>query len=410
MKTIFKLAFRNIWRNKRRTLITAAAVAFAVFTASSMRSFQKGIWDKVTDGSVSMFFGFGQIHQKGYWKEQTLNKAFDYDENFRKTVVETEGIKDVVPRIESFALASEGNLTRGVLLTGIEPEAENNMTALKSRMTKGEYLATDDDEVIIAEGVASKLKLDIGDTLVVIGQGYHGVNAAGKFAVKGIFSFGMPELNKRLVYLSLPNAQKLYGAEGKITTLALNIPEKSEVPAVMSSLQTKLDTSAYEVLSWEEMIPELLEARELDEAGGKVTLGILYMLITFGIFGTILMMTKEREYEFGVLTAIGMKRGLLSLTVWIETVLVGLLGSVMGILLSIPMVYYMHVNPIPMEAMGEGAAEAFEKFGMSADLPSAFEFNIFFTQAMIIFVVTTVLAIYPLWKIGRLKPVEAMRA
>jgi ABC-type lipoprotein release transport system permease subunit len=410
MKTIFKLAFRNIWRNKRRTLITAAAVAFAVFTASSMRSFQKGIWDKVTDGSVSMFFGFGQIHQKGYWKEQTLNKAFDYDENFKKTVVETEGIKDVVPRIESFALASEGNLTRGVLLTGIEPETENNMTALKSRMTKGEYLATDDDEVIIAEGVASKLKLDIGDTLVVIGQGYHGVNAAGKFAVKGIFSFGMPELNKRLVYLSLSNAQKLYGAEGKITTLALNIPEKSDVPAIMSSLQTKLDTSAYEVLSWEEMIPELLEARELDEAGGKVTLGILYMLITFGIFGTILMMTKEREYEFGVLTAIGMKRGLLSLTVWIETVLVGLLGSVMGILLSIPMVYYMHVNPIPMEALGEGAAEAFEKFGMSADLPSAFEFNIFFTQAMIIFVVTTVLAIYPLWKIGRLKPVEAMRA
>lgn len=410
MKTIFKLAFRNIWRNKRRTLITAAAVAFAVFTASSMRSFQKGIWDKVTEGSVSMFFGFGQIHQKGYWKEQTLNKAFDYDETFKKRVVETEGIKDAVPRIESFALASEGNLTRGVLLTGIEPEAEDNMTSLKSRMTKGEYLAKDDDAVIIAEGVASKLKLDVGDTLVVIGQGYHGVNAAGKFAVKGIFSFGMPELNKRLVYLSLSNAQKLYGAEGKITTLALNIPDKDDVPEIMSNLQAKLDTSAYEVLSWEEMIPELLEARALDEAGGKVTLGILYMLITFGIFGTILMMTKEREYEFGVLTAIGMRRGLLSLTVWIETVLVGLLGSVMGILLSIPVVYYMHVNPIPMEALGEGAAEAFEKFGMSADLPAAFEFNIFFTQAMIIFVVTTVLAIYPLWKIGRLKPVEAMRA
>ncbi len=410
MGTIFKLAFRNIWRNKRRTLITAAAVAFAVFIASTMRSFQKGIWDKVTDGSVSLFFGYGQIHQKGYWEEQSLNKAFDYDEKIKSLVGKTTNVEGLVPRIESFALASEGNLTRGVLLTGIDPIAENNMTSLQSKMIEGEYLQADDTAVIIAEGVANKLKLGIGDTLVVIGQGYHGVNAAGKFPVKGIFAFGLPDLNKRLVYLSLPAAQKLYGAEGKITTLALDISDKRHVPQILTSLHNQLDTSSYEILSWEEMIPELIEARTLDEAGGKLTIGILYMLIAFGLFGTILMMTKEREYEFGVLTAIGMRRSILSFTVWIETVLVGLLGAFIGILLSIPVVYYMHINPIPMEAMGEGAAEAFEKFGMSADLPTAFEFQIFLSQAFIIFIVTSVLAIYPLWKIGRLKPVEAMRA
>jgi len=409
MKTIFKLAFRNIWRNKRRTLITAAAVAFAVFIASLMTSFQKGIWDKATDGSVNMFFGYGQIHQKGYWKEQTLNKAFDYNEAIKNSVKETEGVADVVPRIESFALASEGNLTRGVLLTGIDPKAEDNMTALKSRMTKGDFLSSNDQSVIIAEGVANKLKLNVGDTLIVIGQGYHGVNTAGKFHVKGIFSFGLPDLNKTLVYVSLPAAQKLYGAEGKITTLALNIPDKQDVPQVLTQLQTKLDTTTYEILSWEEMIPELLEARTLDEASGRLVLGILYMLITFGLFGTILMMTKEREYEFGVLTAIGMKRGLLSMTVWIETVLVGLLGAAAGILLSMPAVYYLYLNPIPVEAMAEGASEAFEKFGISAELPTTFEFNIFLTQALIIFGLTTILAIYPLWKISRLKPVEAMR-
>lgn len=410
MQTIFKLAFRNIWRNKRRTFITAAAVAFAVFIASTMSSFQKGIWDKVTEGSVSLFFGFGQIHQKGYWEEQSLNKAFDYNDQLRSIVEKTEHVNGLVPRIESFALASEGNLTRGVLLTGIDPAAEDKMTSLQSRIIAGEYLQKEDKAVIIAEGVASKLKLGVGDTLVVIGQGYHGVNAAGKFPIKGIFSFGMPDLNKRLVYLSLPTAQQLYGAEGKITTLALDIADKKQVPAIINQLKNQLDTSSYEVLSWEEMIPELMEARELDEAGGKLTIGILYMLIAFGIFGTILMMTKEREYEFGVLTAIGMRRGLLSFTVWIETVLVGLLGALMGILLSAPVVYYMHINPIPMEAMGEGATEAFEKFGMSADLPTTFEFQIFFTQAFIIFIITSILAIYPLWKIGRLKPVEAMRA
>ena len=410
MKTIFKLAFRNIWRNKRRTLITAAAVAFAVFISSLMTSFQKGVWDKVTDNSVNMFFGYGQIHSNGYWNEQTLNKAFDYTEEVKGTVKNTANIKDVVPRIENFALASEGNLTRGVLLTGIDPKAENDMTNLATRMTEGEYLDINDDAVIVASGVAEKLKLGVGDTIVVIGQGYHGVNAAGKFSIKGIFSFGIPDLNKRLVYLPLPVAQTLFGAEGKITTLALNIPNKKNVPQVIGDLKSSLDTSAYEVMSWEQMIPELIEARKLDEGSGNLTLYILYMLISFGIFGTVLMMTKERQYEFGVLTAIGMKRHLLAAVIWIETILVGLLGAAAGILLSIPIIYYLKVNPIPVEAMGEGAAEAYEKFGMEADLPTAFDFNIFLTQALIIFIITSLMAIYPLWKIGKLKPVEAMRS
>lgn len=409
MKTIFKLAFRNIWRNKRRTLITAAAIAFAVFTASTMRSFQKGIWDKVVDGSVSLFFGFGQIHGKGYNEEQSLEKAFAYNEEVKNAIQATEDIKGDVPRLENFGLASEGNLTRGVLLIGIDPEKENDMTQLKTRMVDGEYLRDDDNSVIVAQGLAEKLELSVGDTLVVLSQGYRGVNAAGKYPIKGLFAFALPDLNKRLVYLPLKAAQTLYGAEGLITTLALNIEDKSKVPTIISSLKSKLDADTYEVLPWEEMIPELLEARQLDEAGGKIVLGILYMLITFGILGTILMMTKEREYEFGVLTAIGMKRGLLSMVVWIETVLVGVLGAVMGILLSIPIVWYLKVNPISLETIGEGAAEAFAKFGISADLPATFEFTIFFTQALIIFLITTVLAIYPFWKIGSLKPVEAMR-
>ncbi|MGK0363596.1 MAG: putative ABC transport system permease protein [Saprospiraceae bacterium] len=409
MKTIFKLAFRNIWRNKRRTLITAAAIAFAVFIASLMTSLQKGVWDKVTDNSVNMFFGYGQIHSNGYWKEQTLNKAFDYTEEVKNAIKNTPNIEALVPRIENFALASEGNLTRGIMLNGIDPIAENNMTSLATRMTKGEYLNFNDNAVIIAAGVAKKLKLVVGDTLVVIGQGYHGVNAAGKFPIKGIFSFGIPDLNKRLVYLPLPAAQALFGAEGKITTLALNIPNKEDVPQIISDLNNNLDTAAYEVMSWEEMIPELMEARALDEGSSNLTLYILYMLISFGIFGTVLMMTKEREYEFGILTAIGMKRILLAAVVWIETLLVGLLGSSMGILLSIPIVYYLKVNPIPMESLGEGAAEAYEKFGMEANLPATFDFNIFLNQAFIIFIITSLMAIYPLWKIRKLKPVEAMR-
>lgn len=406
---VLKLAWRNIWRNKRRTLITVAAVAFAVFMASVMVSFQKGVWDKVVDNTVNLYFGFAQVHSDGYWDEQILDNAVDFNDELKALEKEIPDVKGVIPRIESFALASQKNLTTGVLVIGIDPEKEDDMTGVKSRLVEGEYLEADDEATFVAEGVAEKLGMKLGDTLVLISQGYHGANAAAKFSIKGIFKFALPDLNKRLVYLPLKAAQKFYGAENMVTSVVLKIDERDQVPGVLKAVNSKLDNEKYEVKNWEQMMPELLEARELDEGGGLLVLGILYFIITFAIFGTILMMTKEREYEFGVLVSIGMRRWKLFSIIWWETVLVGFIGSIAGILISIPICYYYNVNPIDMAIMGEEAVEAYEKFGIDAVMPFAFEFSVFFNQALIIFIVTTILALYPFWKIKNLYPVDAMR-
>lgn len=406
---VLKLAWRNIWRNKRRTLITAGAVAFAVFMSSVMRSFQKGAWDKIVDSTVNLYFGFAQVHGEGYWDEQTLENAIEYNDELKALELDIPDVKGVVPRIESFALASQGNLTTGVLVIGIDPKKEDDMTGVKSRITKGEYLEENDEAAFLAEGVAEKLGLSLGDTLILISQGYHGVNAAAKFPIKGLFEFALPDLNKRLVYLPLKAAQKFYGAENMLTSAVLQIDQRDQVPAVLKVVNASLDNGKYEVKDWEQMIPELLEARELDEGSAILILGMLYFIITFAIFGTILMMTKEREYEFGVLVAIGMRRSKLFSVIWLETVFVGFIGSILGILISIPINYYYYANPIDMSLMGEEAVAAYEKFGIDPVLPFAFEFSIFFWQAFTIFVVTSILALYPLWKIKNLYPVEAMR-
>ena len=406
---VLKLAWRNIWRNKRRTLITAGAVAFAVFMASVLRSFQKGAWDKIVDSTVNLYFGFAQVHGQGYWDEQTLDNAISYSEDLKALKKEVPDVKGVVPRIESFALASQGNLTTGVMVIGIDPEIEDRMTGVKSRLIEGAYLEDDDNAVYMASGVSEKLGLSLGDTLILISQGYHGVNAAAKFPIKGIFEFALPDLNKRLVYLPLNAAQNFYGAENLVTSVVLQIDQRDQVPAVMKAVNLKLDNEKYEIKDWQKMIPDLLEARQLDEGSAKLILGILYFIITFAIFGTILMMTKEREYEFGVLVAIGMRRLKLFSVIWWETVFVGFIGSIIGILISIPICYYYHVNPIDLSLLGEEAVATYEKFGFSPVLPFAFEFGIFFWQAFIIFIVTTILALYPFTKIKNLYPVEAMR-
>ena len=407
---ILQLAWRNIWRNKRRTLITVGAVAFAVFLAAFMRSFQKGIWDSVIDGAVNQFYGYAQIHANGYWDDQTIDKSLALEAQLEALPQKVNLVEEVVPRIESFALASGGDLSTGVFVLGIDPERENEMTQVADKIIEGDYLEAADDAAVIASGLAKKLGLGVNDTIVLISQGYHGVNAAGKFKIKGIFEFGLPELNKKLLLLPLQKAATFYGAEGRITTLALHIKDRREVAEAVTAVNKNLaPKEKFEVLAWQKLMPELVEARQLDEGGGIIVIGILYLLITFAIFGTILMMTKERSYEFGVLTAIGMRRAKLFSVIWLETVIVAMLGAIVGILMSIPIVYYLNIHPLHVSVMGADAAVAFEKFGISGNLPTAFEVPIFFDQALIIFLITSVLALYPLLTIMKLKPIEAMR-
>ena len=406
---LIKMAWRNIWRNKRRTYITMASIMFAVFFAAFMESIQIGAWDHMLSNVVNYYYGYAQVHQNGYWDEQSIDKAFPLNAKLEALPEEIPQIKGVVPRIESFALASHEQTTKGVLVVGVDPEVEDGMTNLSTRLSAGSFFEADDQAVLVGEGVAEALNLNLGDTLVLISQGYHGTNAAGKYPIKGLLHFGSPELNKRMVYLPLKEAQWFYGADQLITTVALRLNKKEDTPLAVEAVKTNLDMENYEVMDWKEMIPDLVEARELDRAGNLLVLYVLYLIIAFGILGTILMMTKEREYEFGILVAIGMQRLKLAASVWLEILFIGIMGALAGIIVSMPLVYYFHVNPIDLSVMGEDAVATYEKFGMEPILPAAFDLNIFLAQAWVIFLIVTVLAFYPLFKIRKLKPVEAMR-
>jgi len=217
-------------------------------------------------------------------------------------------------------------------------------------------------------------------------------------------------LNKTLVYVSLSQAQEFYAAYNMVSSLVMHIDDAKEVDDATTNLRLLLDNDKYEVMDYEELMPELVQARQMDEGGGFLIIGILYALITFAIFGTILMMTKERSYEFGVLTAIGMSRWKLFSVTFLESVMVGLLGVALGLLLAIPLVYYWHVNPINLSFMGEQATAAFENFGMEPIIPTAFTSSVFMWQAGLIFLITTLLSLYPLFNILNLEPVKAMRS
>ncbi len=405
MKQILKLAMRNIWRNKRRTLITAASILFAVFFAIAISSIQEGTWNHMINSVVSYHYGYVQIHQQGYWDDKTIDNSFDPRQV--APLVDEENVEALVPRIESFALASHDHYTKGALIIGIDPSTERNLTYVDTRVSAGDFLRDGDDGAMIAEGLADYLNIGLGDTLVLISQGYHGINAAGKFPIRGLVHFGTPELNKQLIYIELKRAQWFYGCDDLVTALVVDVRDQEGVPRLVRRLKSTLDTDQYEVMDYKEMMPDLIQAKEVDTAGAQIILMILYFIIGFGIFGTILMMLKERQFEFGILKAIGMRTSKLNLMLWLETIFLGIIGCLAGMIVSFPIVYYFYKNPIVLTG---DMATAYEKFGVEALLPAALDPGIFITQAIVIFLMITVLSIYPMFKLARLKPVEAMRA
>jgi len=403
---IIKVAWRNIWRNKRRTLITSASVFFAVFFGLMMRSMQIGTFGRISDNLVSSYSGHIQIHKKGYADEKILNNSFEPNKTDIEKIKQLNHVKYLVPRLESFALASSGEHTKGCFVTGISPEDENAMTKITKKITKGNYLDENDKGALIGDKLAEFLEIGINDTLILIGQGYHAVSAAGKYPVRGLLHFPSPKLNSRLVYISLPEAQDLYSAENKLTGIAVLLDADKNTPIAKSDIQKTLDLNTYEVQDWGEIMPELKELIQTKSVSSYVMLGLLYMIVGFGVLGTIIMMTAERKKEFGLLVAVGMKKLSLSLTVFIETVFLGMVGLVLGFAAGLPIIIYYSINPIHLSGT---MAAMYAKNGFEPVILFSSDTGYMFAQLIIVSFIILIAAIYPLLKILNLKPIDAMR-
>lgn len=186
MKNYLILAWRNIWRNKRRTLITASSIFFGVILSAFMSSMQEGSYGQYIDTIVNSYSGYLQIHKKGYWEDKIINNSFVDHDTLIEKINQVNEITLYTPRLESFALASGDDRTKGVMVMGIDPERENQITRIQTKIRQGQYLQNGDEGVILGSGLAKYMNLQVNDTLILIGQGYHGASAAGKYPVRGI--------------------------------------------------------------------------------------------------------------------------------------------------------------------------------------------------------------------------------
>lgn len=402
---LIKLAWRNIWRNKKRSLITITAILIAVFLAIIMRSMQLGMYDNMIQNVVGSYSGHVQIHNEGYWEEQTIDNTFTDNDSLNQSIEHREDVSVVTKRIQSGCLSSFNDQSKFVFVTGIELEKEQRMTDWNKRLLEGELLKEENNAINIGKGIAKYYNLKVGDTMVFIGQGYHGMQAVGAFPVGGILDMKNPNLNSVSVFMPLSTAQEFLSAKGMLSQLIISKAAYGDEDALSNSLKERLGET-YEVMTWREMMPELEQIIQADSAGGLVMIFILYMIITFGIFGTVLMMTQERKYEFGVVVSIGMKKLKLMITMVYETLFLTSIGVLAGILCSRPIVLYYHNNPFRFP---EEQVKMIENQGFEAIIPFMSTYDIPITHGLTIFFISLLICIYPIITIYKLNPVKAMK-
>ncbi len=474
MNENFKLAWRNIWRNKRRTLITTASIFFAMAIALNMRAYQLGTYDNWLSGIVEAYTGYIQVQHRDFWLDQTLDNTFPLTDDLMSKIKDNKNIKQAVPRIQSGSLASFDEQTKVALIFGIDVEKEQEVSKIKDKLVKykitenalneinksiksddnrknfavfkdkvfsnkkklyfelksamgndfvenyydlilekspfeNKFIEADDDGIVIANRLAKYLQVEIGDTIVLTGIGYHAETAEDLFVIRGVLNIPNPQLDGRIIYMSISRAQEYFSLQNMVTSVAINLKEHDDASmlATVAELEEIIKDETLVVKDWKKMNEMTVQQIEMDNQQGLIMLGILYLIVGFGIFGTVMMMTSERKREFGVMIAIGMQKVKLSVIVTLEMILMSLVGIVLGIVASLPIIYYYYSNPIYIT--GDMAA-TIESYGIEAVMPFAWETGYFINQSLVIIFIVLIASFYPVYSITRIKVSNALRA
>jgi len=401
-----KLAWKNIWRNKKRTAIVSTSVFFGVILASVSRSGQIGSFDYMIHSIAKIHLGFLQVQDSSYWENRSLDNSYILSQTKLDSIASLKYVTALSPRIDAYALVSKDSIAQVALINGVNPEDENKVTQLKNRLVKGQYLEKSDSGALVGSGIIKKLELQIGDSLLVYGVGYHGQTAAALLPIQGILDFPIKKMNKSMIYISLDNARHIFSMPDRMTSLPIMIDEIYHINPIVAMLKPLLSPELT-VLTWEELMPEIKQMISMKTGSSYIMIGILYMVIAFGLFGVIMMMALEREKEWGILNALGMKKIHMIIVSGFESIFITILGTIAGITGAFPIAWYLHRNPI--RVTNEEIAKSWEQLGLEPVYTFSDNPEIFLYQALIVFIIALVCLSYPILFLGRLDIINAMK-
>jgi putative ABC transport system permease protein len=419
-----KMAWRNIWRYPRRTLLTALAIAFACVLLIFMLSFQFGSYEAMINASIKIHTGHLQVQAEGYQEKKEIRRVIENPRAVQQALATLPGVTAQAPRAQAFALVSSKERSYGIMIEGIDPEAEARVSTLSHIIQEGAYLkaateknapqtgvsATDDlPKSLLGYLLARNLKVGVGDELTILGQGRDGSVAATVVQVGGIYRSGMDEYDRGAIQIDLKVFQDVFAMGQAVHEIVVTCDHLAAVGGIQTRLKPLLAkiSNQYPLvsLSWDDIVPGLKQAIGMDLVSGAIFYVILILVVAFSILNTFLMAVFERTHEFGVMMAIGTRPARLTRLVLTESAGITLVGIVAGVVLGCLLTGYFAVHGIHLG----GSSKLFTQYGIPNILHPRLSLLTVTAGPVTVLLITLVAALYPALRIRKLRPVEALR-
>jgi len=400
---LIKLAWKNIWRNKRRSLIIIISALLGIWGGVLSNGIFVGMWETTVEAAINRELSHIQIHHPDFSNERLISQFISNYDEVEKILLSNPAIKSFSKRSIIEGMASSPNSVSGVKIIAIEPDKEKNMTLISQKLIEGVYFLDKDYEILIGQKLAKRLKLKLNSKIVLSFQGLDNNLVASAFRVVGIFKTESKIFDETNVFIKQSDLSTILGTKAPVHEFAIRVNSIDLIDTTTSILKTQLKDLRVE--SWKELAPELSLTSGFLYFELNIFMGIILFALLFGISNTMMMSVFERTREFGVLMAIGMKQIRLFALIIIESIFLLFSGGIAGTLLGYFSIEFLSKKGIDLSIVEEGLAA----YGMSAILYPELPLHMYVSLFVMMMITAIVASISPALKAIKLKPAEAIR-
>jgi len=413
---LLRIAWRNIWRQKRRTLITVVAMGAGVGFSMAMIAFMDGFYVQGFDLMVSQTLGHGQIHNPDYPTQRTVFDTIDDGEALVEQLEQVPEVTAVSGRVFGYALVGTDDRpgrpqkSAGAQLLGVDPTREAPLTGIADKVLAGRYLADEPaQEAVLGAGLAESLNADIGDELVAVTQAADGSMGNEIYTIVGIFQTGSVMQDRSGVFLHVRDLQELLVLEGQLHEVALMAAEMQAIPGMIAATRAAVGRDDLLIRSWEEINPLMVQLLSLQDVANAVLLMMVFSVAALGILNTMLMSVFERTKELGVIRALGLKPTQMVSLVLLETCALVLVSGVLGAALGLGLDAYLCTHGLDFGMFMSADSYSMGGARFPTLLVGHFRWTPVLQTLVGLALISLFAAIWPAIRAARLRPVEAMR-
>ncbi len=401
---LLKMAFRNILRQKRRTIFTALTIVIGFTLAAFSIGWADGSYNNIIDMFTRGWLGHIQIHYKDYLDKPSIYKTIDNYNEISKKIMKIKGVKSWTPRVFSAGLVSFKDKTSGVQIIGIEPEKEDITTEFHRKIVKGSYFKKGiKNQVLIGKGLSEIIHTKPGDKLVLVSQAADGSIANDFFTVTGIVSTDDDMVNRASFYMRIEDAQEFLSLGNKVHEIAITVNSLKNVKKINRKIEEMLNNKSLSVSPWQEFAKDFYKAMKADKRGMWISLFIIILVVAVGVLNTVLMAVLERLREYGLLKALGTRPKDIVLLVIYETNIIAILSIIIGSIFALAVNYHFSIHGIRL-------SQSFTYGGMKfSEMMTEINLRSFTIPAITILITASVVGFFPAIKAARTEPSKTLR-